>query len=275
MRTLIAMILSSGFPGASPLAFGLTALVAYAFTVWSPRWLDRRAVPVLLAGILSHAAMLLVEIGSVGWQGGAARLGFGPVLSLTACLALAVHAFESRMLLHPTVRRTLAAAGFAGVLLAWTFPGEARVLGSAWAPWHWMLGVGSYGLFAVAVVHGLLLDAAERRLRLRAPGVVGAPGVPLLQLERITFRFVAAGFAVLSAAIALGGLTTTNWRWDHKTLLSLVGWVIFALLLAGRHWRGWRGRQATTWLYAGALVLLLAYAGTRFVLEVLLHRSAA
>jgi ABC-type uncharacterized transport system permease subunit len=45
-------------------------------------------------------------------------------------------------------------------------------------------------------------------------------------------------------------------------------------LLAGRHWQGWRGRQATRWLYAGALVLLLAYAGTRFVADVLLGRPS-
>ena len=56
-------------------------------------------------------------------------------------------------------------------------------------------------------------------------------------------------------------------------MLSFVSWFLFAGLLAGRHWRGWRGRQATRWVYAGALVLLLAYAGTRFVAVVLLGRS--
>ena len=80
---------------------------------------------------------------------------------------------------------------------------------------------------------------------------------------------------MLSAAIGLGIATSTDWRWDHKTVLSLLGWGIFALLLVGRHGRGWRGRQATRWLYAGALVLLLAYVGSRFVLEVLLSRSLA
>ena len=53
-------------------------------------------------------------------------------------------------------------------------------------------------------------------------------------------------------------------------MLSLVAWAIFAALLAGRHFRGWRGQQATRWLYAGVLALLLAYVGSRFVLEVLM-----
>ena len=44
-------------------------------------------------------------------------------------------------------------------------------------------------------------------------------------------------------------------------------------LLLGRQWRGWRGRRATRWLYAGAVLLLLAYVGSRFVFEVLVNRS--
>jgi ABC-type uncharacterized transport system permease subunit len=49
---------------------------------------------------------------------------------------------------------------------------------------------------------------------------------------------------------------------------------VFAALLAGRKLRGWRGRRATRWLYAGAALLLLAYAGSRFVMEVVLGRAA-
>jgi len=97
----------------------------------------------------------------------------------------------------------------------------------------------------------------------------------LLRLERLTFRFVEAGFVVLTIAIVLGMATATHWRWDHKTVLSLLGWITFATLIAGRTWRGWRGRQAMRWLYAGALLVLLAYVGSRFVTEVVLQRAAA
>jgi ABC-type uncharacterized transport system permease subunit len=98
-------------------------------------------------------------------------------------------------------------------------------------------------------------------------------GLPLLRLERLTFRFVEAGFATLTAAVVLGWWFTSPWRWDHKAVFSLLGWAVFAGLLAGR-WRfGWRGPQATRWLYVGAVLLLLGYVGSRFVLEVLLHRG--
>jgi ABC-type uncharacterized transport system permease subunit len=93
----------------------------------------------------------------------------------------------------------------------------------------------------------------------------------------LTFRFVEAGFLVLTATLALGVISTSagaaGWQWDHKTVFSLLAWAVFAALLVGRRMRGWRGRQATRWLYAGALLLLFAYAGSRFVWEVFLTRS--
>jgi ABC-type uncharacterized transport system permease subunit len=270
------MILSTGLPSGWPLLLALLAGGGYALSLLggSTR-LDRVAMPAFIVGVAAHAAMLLSQIGSLGFHDGAARLGFGPVLSLTVCLTLGIHALDGRFITVAVVRRVLACVGVAAVVVEGLFPGEARALGSAWAPLHWLLGVASYGLLGSAVLHGLLLDAAERRLRQRKGLAPAVSGMPLLQIERITFRFVEAGFAVLSAAIALGILTSTQWRWDHKTVLSLMGWSIFALLLAGRYGRGWRGRQATRWLYAGALVLLLAYVGSRFVLEVLLSRVAA
>lgn len=249
---------------------GFVALAGYAVAAW-PGARAGRAAPLALAlAAVAHALMLGIEIGAAGAAG--PRLGFGPVLSLTVCLVIAVHTVESRGTPASSVRRILACAGGSAVALAMAYPGEARALGSPWAPLHWMLGVAAYGLLGAAVLHALLLDSAERRLRLRRPGAPGALGMPLLQVERLTFRFVQAGFAVLSAAILLGVFTAASWRWDHKTVLSLVGWAIFAALLVGRHRQGWRGQRATRWVYSGALVLLLAYVGSRFVLEVLLER---
>jgi ABC-type uncharacterized transport system permease subunit len=78
---------------------------------------------------------------------------------------------------------------------------------------------------------------------------------------------------VLTLALVLGVQSGMPWSWDRKSILSVLGWATFAALLVGRQWRGWRGRQATRWLYAGSLLLLLAYVGTRFVYEVVLQRS--
>ena len=78
---------------------------------------------------------------------------------------------------------------------------------------------------------------------------------------------------MLSAAILLGVWFANPWRWDHKAVFSMLGWLVFAGLLAGRRAFGWRGPKAAGRLYAGAAMLLLAYVGSRFVLEVLLHRA--
>jgi len=217
----------------------------------------------------------VLDISGLGRGGAGAHLGFGPVLSLTVWLVLAVHTLESRLVPQPNVRRVLALLGVGAVLLAWAFPGESRShTASPLAPLHWVLGVGSYGLFGAAVLHAAMLDAAETRMRQHVGASARAFGMPLLQLERLTFRFVDAGFVVLSAALLLGVVTTSQWHWDHKTVFSLMGWAVFATLLAGRRLRGWRGRRATRWLYAGAALLLLAYAGSRFVMEVVLGRPA-
>ena len=124
----------------------------------------------------------------------------------------------------------------------------------------------------MAVVHAAMLDAAERQMRQKAGA--GLLGMPLLSLERLTFLFVEAGFVVLTLAIVIGLFTMAHWRWgDHKTVLSLASWATFAALIVGRRTRGWRGRQATRWVYAGAGLMLLAYVGSRFVFEVVLQRA--
>ena len=234
----------------------------------------------LLGGLVLHALLLLIDIAGLGQSTPGARLGFGPVLSTAVWLVIAVYTVESRLLPLPVVRQWLGLAGIVAVLLAATFPGDPRVMPSALAPLHFALGVGSYGLFGAAVLHGLWLDAAERRMRGAGAAALSpraAQGMPLLQLERITFRFVEVGFIVLTATLVLGlvtSLTSSPGRWlEHKTVFSVLAWGVIGALLIGRRVRGWRGRQATRWLYTGAVLLLLGYAGSRFVLEVVLRRA--
>ncbi|WP_225864941.1 cytochrome C assembly family protein [Ideonella benzenivorans] len=267
------MILAVDPPAASTtLATVLTVAIYLAAAL--PAGMDRRWP--LQALVAAWGLQALVLISDALPEGGVPglRIGFAPVLSLTVWLVLAIHGLESRMLPVPRLRRTLASAGAVAVALAWVFPGELHVVAhSRWAPLHWLLGLCSYGLFGAAVLHALLLDNAERRMRRGAGTGSGAFGVPLMRLEHLTFRFVEAGFAVLTLALVLG-LSSAYWRWDHKTVLSLLGWATLAALLIGRRVRGWRGHLATRWLYAGALLLLLAYVGSRFVLEVVLQRAA-
>ncbi len=252
----------------------LVALLAYLAAALVGAERESAVRGALMAGWVAHALAIVIDIGGIGAATSGARFGFAPALSVTMWLVLAVYAVESRFLPLAGVRRALALLGAASVLLAFLFPGELRPHAlSRWAPLHWVLGIASYGLFGAAVLHGAMLNRAEQQMRHHA---TAAPaGMPLLRLERLTFRFVGAGFIVLSAALLLGAWFAQPWRWDHKTVFSMLGWVVFAALLAGRRAFGWRGPLATRWLYGGAALLLLAYVGSRFVLEILLQRPPA
>ncbi|MBI2772818.1 MAG: cytochrome c biogenesis protein CcsA [Burkholderiales bacterium] len=266
------MILASASPASVVLAFAAAA--AYAVPAALARRLSEQAARLaLLAAWLLHAAVLVASL-----LGEAPRFGFAPALSVTAWLVLTVYAVERKLFPKLEARWALAGLGAAAVLLALAFPGNTlHVSASPWLPLHWALGIASYGLFAAAVVHAWLMGRAEKEMRQAADP---HSGLPLLTLERLTFRFVGAGFVLLSATL-LAGLFFTEalygqgkaWKWDHKTVFSVLSWLAFALLLLGRARFGWRGRTAVRVLYAGSLLLLLAYVGSRFVLEVVLGRA--
>jgi ABC-type uncharacterized transport system permease subunit len=264
------MILSS----ASPASVALTVAAATAYAVpaaGASRLSEPAARAALLAAWVLHGAALAWSL-----LGEAPRFGFAPALSVTAWLVLTVYAVESQVFPQLEARWALAGLGAAAVLLALVFPGTPlHVAMSPWLPLHWALGIASYGLFAAAVVHAWLMQRAERTMRQAAEPQAG---LPLLTLERLTFRFATAGFILLSATLLAGlffseRLYGRGWRWDHKTIFSILSWLAFALLLLGRARFGWRGRKAVRVIYVGSLLLLLAYVGSRFVLEVILGRG--
>lgn len=264
------MILPSASPVGWLLAIG--AAVAYAIpALRGSRTSETQAMGMLRLAWVLHACSL-----GTAWLLSTPRFGFGPALSMTAWLVMTVYAIERQMFPQLRMRWALGILGALAVLLAALFPGQPlHIQASPWLPLHLALGVASYGLFAAAVVHAVLMGHAEKQMRNPASQ---SGSLPLLTLERLTFRFVLAGFVLLSATLIAGWLFGDvlyggAWRWDHKTVFSLLSWVTFAILLIGRRQFGWRGRSAVNMLYAGAALLLLAYAGSRFVMEVILGRS--
>ena len=255
------------------LATAIGAALAYAvLALATPRLSPGSTRSVLFLAWLLHALTL-----ANGLLGQPPRFGFAPALSMTVWLVLSVYAVESRLYPQLQARWALAGLGSATVLLALVFPGASyHLISSPWLPLHWALGIASYGLFATAVVHGWLMNRSERSIR---SATQPDTGMPLLTLERLTFRFVQAGFVLLTATLAVGWLFAETlygpgraWQWNHKTIFSVLAWLAFAGLLIGRARLGWRGRQAVRVLYLGSGLLLLGYAGSRFVLEIILHR---
>jgi ABC-type uncharacterized transport system permease subunit len=208
------------------------------------------------------------------------RFGFAQALSVMMFIGVALYWLESLFYslegMQPLV---LPLAALAAPLPA-LFPGLAASGAYAQAAefkLHLALAMLAYGLFVIALLHATLMAVAERQLHRK--GTAAFPHLPpLLTLETLLFRMIGAAFVFLTLTLATGiafseTLFGRAMRFDHKTVFAVLSWLIFGLLLAGRWRYGWRGRTALRWTLTGFVMLLLAYVGSRFVLEVLLGRS--
>lgn len=140
---------------------------------------------------------------------------------------------------------------------------------------HILLSLLAYSILGLAVVQSVLLAIQDRHLHNRQPGGFIRALPPLAVMETLLFQMIGAGFALLTLALVTGALFLEDifaQHLVHKTVLSIVAWCVFAILLWGR-WRfGWRGRTALRWTIGGFIFLMLAYLGSKFVLELILGR---
>lgn len=251
-------------------------------------------------------------IRDAAYSAGVLRFGFALALSATMWLAVALFWFESFIFDLAAMRLAILPLAAVCALLPLVFPGSAelgRMAGaddvagapiSPWLPAHLAVALAAYGFLTIAALHALVMAALDRWLRgSGAPFLSGDDAAeitteraarrvrierrllgslpPLLTMERILFRLIGTGFVLLSLTVVTGfvfseALFGRPPSLDHKTGFTLFAWLIFAMLLIGRIARGWRGRVALTWTLTGFTMLFLAYAGSRFVLEVILHR---
>ena len=140
---------------------------------------------------------------------------------------------------------------------------------------HILLSMGAAALLFAAAVTALLLVFLDRRLRARRIADLPSGMPPLDALENLMFRLIGAGFGLLTLALFTGLVFVTNLFTQNlvqKTVLSLIAWLLFGVLLIGRARSGWRGRAAVRWTLSGFGVLAVAYFGVKFVLEDMLGR---
>jgi len=142
---------------------------------------------------------------------------------------------------------------------------------------HILAAMFAYSLFTIGVLHAGLMSIVEKHLHHATlpRALQGLP--PLLTMEILLFRIIGAGFVLLTMTLASGVIFSDQlfgkpWQFNHKMLFGFISWGVFAVLLLGHYYKGWRGRTAVRWTVSGFVFLLLAYLGTQFVLEVLLHR---
>ena len=232
----------------------------------------------ILLPLALHGSLLYADVFSQS----DIRFGFAYALSAMLWLTVLFYWLESLLYdLDAMLPPALALAALAVPLPA-LFPGR---IGGAYAAsfefrLHLVLAMLAYSLFTIAILHAVLMAVAERRLHRKEGGAGGLLGAlpPLLTLERLLFRLIAAAFVLLTLTLATGiayseTLFGRAMRFDHKTVFAILSWLTFGVLLAGRWLYGWRGRTALRWTLTGFVLLILAYVGSRFVLEVILGRT--
>jgi ABC-type uncharacterized transport system permease subunit len=140
---------------------------------------------------------------------------------------------------------------------------------------HIMLGIMSFALITIAAVQALLIAWLNRELKHKHFSAVLQHLPPLQTMEVLLFEIIFVGFVLLLAVITSGFLFMDNMfaqHLVHKTVLTVVSTSVFGVLLWGRHQLGWRGNTALRWTLSGFAVLILAYFGSKFVLELILNR---
>ncbi|OFZ73218.1 MAG: cytochrome C biogenesis protein [Betaproteobacteria bacterium RBG_16_64_9] len=268
------------------LLHALTALgyAALAWHFWRTRWGSDAAsaiAPWERAAILLPLALHTWLLYDVLFRAGELRFGFGVALSAMLWLTVLIYWIESLFLKLEAMQAPLLALAALSAPLPALFPGlvappEAQSLEFRL---HTAVAMLAYSLFTMAALHALLMTVLERRLHGRAAAgslagpLAGLP--PLLSMEILLFRLIAVGFLLLTFTLATGiayseTLFGQAMKFNHKTLFAVISWLIFAALLGGRYFYGWRGKVALRWTLAGFLTLLLAYVGSRFVIEVVL-----
>ncbi|MGY0611352.1 MULTISPECIES: cytochrome C assembly family protein [unclassified Luteimonas] len=232
-----------------------------------------RAWPLAAGGaILAHALEHVLA-----WRGlGGADMHFFAAISLVtlgmAALTTAVGA-RGRTASLGVVVFPLAALALLGNHLHGHLPPEPldwRLQFHAW------LALLAYATLAVAALLAGMLWLQDRALSRREIHRWLRALPPLVELETLLFRTIGTGFVLLAMTLLTGVLFVENLfaqHLAHKTVLSVLSWLVFGVLLLGR-WRfGWRGRKAVHWTLAAMALLVLAFFGSKFVLELVLQRA--
>jgi ABC-type uncharacterized transport system permease subunit len=210
---------------------------------------------------------------------GGLYLGVGNAISLILWLTVLIYGLGSLYYRLDGLHSLVMPAAAVGVLLPVVFPAARALANTETLAFraHLLISMLAYSLFTIASLHVMLMAILEKRLH---AGTLPAPlrGMPpLLTMEMLLFRIITVGFVLLTLTIASGVLFSEELfgkpaRFSHKTVFGALSWLIFAALLGGRWFYGWRGRTAVRWTLAGFFSLVLAYIGSKFVLEVLLGR---
>lgn len=226
-----------------------------------------------ISGILHTYCVLHLIFSNAGVD-----LGLFNIASLIGVIVIAIAL--STNIFRPFENITVVAYPIAATAIAASLVFEStftplRDLSSSIAA-HILLSISAYSVLFIAVGQAILIALQNRQLKQKHSQSVIRVLPPIQTMERALFDIIWIGMGLLSASIITGLMFYEDifqQHLAHKSLFSIVAWVIFALLLTGRHVFGWRGRTAVRWTYSGFSFLMIGYFGSKFVLEFVLTHS--
>lgn len=203
------------------------------------------------------------------------QLSFFPVSSLIAWLIAGLVLLSSlKKPLHNLFVIVFPLAAFCVILTTMT-PATADakpyVLGLVI---HILSSILAYSIFTIAAIQAILLHIQNSQLRKHHTRGIVAALPPLQMMESLLFEMLLTGLVLLSVSLVTGVIFVEDifaQHLVHKTALSIIAWLIYATILWGRHYLGWRGTTAVRWTLSGFVLLMLAFFGTKLVVELILH----
>jgi ABC-type uncharacterized transport system permease subunit len=275
MNALFSLVYGQAALCAGVIAAAYAALVVHgclnAGAHRAPLWVQAA----LMATAVGHTLLLAATVWMAHPSGEIVlNLGFAQTLSLASCVGVWLFIIESRWIAIDGLRPLALGLPAAAVLLA-GFTAAAPTTVHSGAALHVLVAIAAHGVALLACGHAVLLLALNRVLKNGATlgwaQVLAQQCPPLVVLERLLIRLSVWVAGLLGLTVALGVLGGVL-KFDHKTVLtacSLLAWLAVAW---GYQQRSWRGAKLCTGVFVATGLLLLAYIGSRFVLQAILHR---
>ncbi len=231
----------------------------------------KQIIVIGFAGFILHLLLLYSSIHTAA----GINLGFDNIKSLVAALSVLFALIAAWR--YPVEILAITLLPLAVIIMLFNFGGRGYLLveadSSAALIFHILTSIIAYSLLALAALQAVLLSVQNKFLRAHQPGGLIKLMPPLKNMETLLFEVVFIGFIVLTISLGSGLIFLDNMfaqHLAHKTILSILAWLVFLTLLIG-HWRlGWRGRTAVRWTLSGFISLMLAYFGSKFAMEILL-----
>ena len=275
MSTILLHLIPASLYAGLGVVFWRSCILARAPLAKGRQCMAPRERVFLLIALVAHG----VALHSAIFPGEEMRFGFGVAMSLMVWLAICFYWVETLYTRLDGLHAVVMPAGVLASTIPMFFPGE-HVLANAASPAfraHFVIAMLAYSLFTLAALHALLMSVAGRQLHNARFSRLLTNLPPLMTMEALLFRLIAIAFSLLTLTLATGVMFSESlfgqaFRVDHKTIFAAISWLLFGALLLGRNLWGWRGRIALRWTLAGFVALMLAYVGSRFVIEVVLQR---